>query len=147
MVWSFHKMLRLERGTNWLEGDSEVGVGREEVCVCVWGAGGSGGGCGDCNWQFHCCAFPPEPLRPGVVKTVEPPWPGARQATAGPDPGRRKTARWRHRQTQAMQEVTSGVISEGWGDPRCSLWTSWLRRHREPLLGLRQASLSAWYQH
>lgn len=76
-----------------------------------------------------------EPLRPGVVKAMEPPWPGAR-------PRREEEtgdAGWRHRQTQAMQEVTSGVISEGWRDRRSSLWTCCLRSRREMLLCLLQA--------
>lgn len=48
------------------------------------------------------------------------PWLRARQATAGLNPGQRRRGR-RHTQTQAMQEVMSGVISEGWRDRTSSL--------------------------
>lgn len=70
------------------------------------------------NWQFHCCSSPKAQWGL-VVKTVEP--------LALGQTGHSRAKPWavetRHTQTQAMQEVTSGVISEGWRDRTSSLWT------------------------
>lgn len=79
--------------------------------------GGFGGGVRRLQLTVSLLFFSPRAAEAWGCKDSGAPlaWCQTGHSGAGPWP-EEEPARWRHRQTQAMQEVTSGAISEGWRD-------------------------------